>query len=116
MELSLYGCQTVEQLCRQYGWKYVLTLKEGRQPTTWQEIIKLLPRSRGNALRTYLGRNGQDGRLDYRWVEDLMLGKGTTNAILAGEITPHAAQLYAFMTNFSNLTPERIINIVQVGR
>jgi len=113
---ALYGCQTVELLCRQYGWKYVLTLKEGRQPTLWQEIIHLLPKLPGNALRTYLGHNGQDGRRDYRWVENLMLAKGTTHAILAGEITPHSAELYAYITNFSNLTAERVINLVQVGR
>lgn len=113
---ALYACQTVEQRCREYGWKYVLTFKEGRQPTTWKELLKLLPLSRSNVLQTLLGPNGKEGRLDYRWVEDLMLGQHTTNAILAGEVTPHAAVLYSFITNFSNLTSDRVIDIVRVGR
>jgi hypothetical protein len=113
---ALYSCQAVVERCQQYDWKYVLTLKEGRQPTTWDQLIKLLPLSRDNALRTCIGPGGQDGRLDYRWVEDLPLGQGKTNAILAGEITAKAATLYAFMTNFSQLTPGRVIAITRIGR
>ena len=39
-----------------------------------------------------------------------------SNRRLAGEITPHAATLYAFMTNFAQLTPPRVIAITHVGR
>jgi hypothetical protein len=113
---ALYACQTVVARCQEYGWKYVLTLKEGRQPTTWDELIRLLPLSRDQALRTCLGPGGQQGRLDYRWVEELMLGVHQTNAILAGEVTAQAATLYAFITNFSNLTPQRVIEITRIGR
>jgi len=113
---ALYACQTVVARCQEHDWKYIFTLKEGRQPTTWSELLKLLPHSRGNALRTTLGPNGSQGRLDYRWVEDLMLGPGKTNAILAGEITAQAATLYAFITNFPCLTPERVIDLTHVGR
>lgn len=113
---ALYGCEPVVERCQQYDWKYVLTLKEGRQPTTWQELLKLLPFSRANALRTLLGPGGREGRLDYRWVEDLMLGTHSTNAILAGEVTEHAATLYAFITNFSALTSARVMTITWAGR
>jgi hypothetical protein len=113
---ALYACQTVVERCQEHDWKYIFTLKEGRQPTTWSELLKLLPPSRCNALRTTFGPNGSQGRLDYRWVEDLMLGSGKTNAILAGEITAQAATLYAFITNFSQLTPARVIDITYVGR
>jgi hypothetical protein len=113
---ALYACQTVVARCEEYHWKYILTLKEGRQPTTWSELLKLLPLSRGNALQTHLGTNGQDGRVDYRWVEDLMLGEHKTNALLAGEITPQAATLYAFMTNYATLTPQRVVPITHAGR
>jgi hypothetical protein len=113
---ALYGCQTVAQRCEQYGWKYALTLKEGRQPTLWSELLALLPRCRANTLRTSVQSNGQQGRVDYRWIEDLLLGEGKTNAILAGEITAETATLYAFLTNFSNLTPERVVDITHSGR
>ena len=113
---ALYSCQAVVDRCEQCGWKYIFTLKEGRQPTLWSELLALLPAGRDNTLCTSLETNGNQSRIDYRWVEDLMLGVGKTNAILAGEITTTAATLYAFTTNFANLTPDRVVTITAVGR
>lgn len=113
---ALYACQAVVDRCAQCDWKYVLTLKEGRQPTLWSELLALLPGNRANALSTSLDTAGQQGRLDYRWVENLPLGAGQTHAILAGEITATAATLYAFVTNFANLTPPRVVTITHAGR
>ena len=45
-----------------------------------------------------------------------MLGVYKTNAILAGEATALGGTLYAFITNFSNLTSERVVSITQAGR
>lgn len=109
---ALYACQNVVAVCEEFGWKYLLTLKAGRQPTTWQEAIKLLPLHRENRLRLRLGTKDEDGLQDFRWVEDVLLGKHTTNVILSGEITPKAATLYAFITNFSNLTARRVPTLV----
>ena len=114
---ALYACQTIVMICQQFDWKYVLTLKEGRQPTTWDETIKLLPFNRTHRLRHRLGPNGQEGLRDFRWVENVMLGEPQTNVILLGEITPQAATLYAYITNFSNLTPQRVAAVaMQAGR
>jgi hypothetical protein len=114
---ALYACQTVVARCQEYGWKYLLTLKAGRQPTTWQETIKLLPLHRNNRLRLRLGQDGKEGLQDFRWVEDVMLGEHSTNVILSGVITPQAATLYAYITNFSNLTAPRVAAMVnQAGR
>ena len=112
---ALYGCQSVVAICQAFHWKYILTLKEGRQPTTWQELLKLLPLHRPNRSRQWLGPEGKSGRADYRWVEDVMLGEHQTHVLLLGEITPEAATLYAYLTNFSNLTPERVAMIVRNG-
>jgi hypothetical protein len=112
---GLYCCQPVAALCRLFDWKYVLTLKEGRQPTTWTETIKLLPFHRSNRLRLRLGQGGKEGLQDFRWVENVMLGEHQTQVILLGEITPAAATLYAYITNFSNLSPQRVATVVNCG-
>jgi len=109
---ALYACQPIVVICQQFDWKYVLTLKEGRQPTTWDETLKLLPFNRTNRLRHLLGQGGKAGLQDFRWVENVMLGAFQTNIILAGEITPEAATLYAYITNFSKLSPERVAIVV----
>jgi hypothetical protein len=95
--------------------KYILTLKEGRQPTTWQETLKLLPLHRENRLRLQLGPDGQAGLQDFRWVESVLLGQHQTNVILSGEITAESATLYAYVTNISMLSPQRVALLVNCG-
>jgi len=112
---ALYACQAVVAVCQKFGWKYIITLKEGRQPTTWSETLKLLPLHRENRLRFLLGENGKAGVQDFRWVENVLLGEHQTNVILSGEITAQAATLYAYMTNFSNLSPQRVAAVVNCG-
>src|SRR5208337_1946534 len=98
---SLYCCQTIVATCKQFDWKYILTLKEGRQPTTWDETLRLLPLNRANRLRCWLGQAGQAGQQDFRWVQSVILGEHQTNVILQGEITAQpSATLYAYITNF----------------
>jgi len=105
---ALYCCQPVVDLCADYHWKYVVTFKEGRQPTTWSELLQLLPLNRANRARCLLGQDGRQGQQDFRWVEDIMLGARQTNVILLGETSPQAASFYAYATNFSGLTPQRV--------
>jgi len=113
---SLYCCQAVVRICQLFDWKYVLTFKEGRQPTTWDEAIGLLPFNRGNRLRLLLGQDGKAGQQDFRWVENVMLGEHQTNVILQGEITDQpSATLYAYITNFAKLTPQRVTTVVNSG-
>jgi hypothetical protein len=113
---ALYCCQTVVAACQRFDWKYILSIKEGRQPTTWQETIKLLPFNRNNRLRLLLGPDGQAGQQDFRWVENVLLGEHQTNVILQGEITTEpTATLYAYITNFSQLSPQRVALVVNSG-
>ena len=112
---ALYCCQTVVATCQMFDWKYILTLKEGRQPTTWDETIRLLPLHRANRVRHLLGQAGKEGLQDFRWIEDVMLGGHKTNVILSGEVTAHAATLYAYITNISNLSPQRVPILVNSG-
>ena len=44
-----------------------------------------------------------------------MLGEHQTNVILSGEITAETATLYAYITNFSNLSPARVAVVVNRG-
>lgn len=113
---GLYCCQAVVAACQLCGWKYILTLLEGRQPTTWDETLRLLPLHRSSRLRCRLGQDGKEGLQDFRWVENVMLGQHQTNVILQGEITnAPAATLYAYITNFSDLTPQRVVAVVNQG-
>lgn len=109
---ALYACQAVLAVCQRYDWKYILTLKEGRQPTTWEEMLHLLPLHTPNQVRLQFTRDRQTIFQGFRWVEDVMLGEFQTHVILQGETTPDAATLFGFITNLGNLTPERVVTLV----
>jgi len=65
---SLFACGRVLALCKEHGWSYVLTFKEGHLPAVWQDFQGLLPLCPRNRLCRQLG----DGtRQEYRWVHDL---------------------------------------------
>jgi hypothetical protein len=66
---SVYGCGPVFALAQDLGWSYVVTFKEGRTPSLWQEFRALLPACPANALTRTWG----DGRVQqFRWVNQLV--------------------------------------------
>ena len=65
---SLYGCGPLFALAQELKWSYVVTFKEGRTPTLWQEYRALLPQCPENSLKRTWG----DGRVqEFRWVTQL---------------------------------------------
>lgn len=64
---SLYANQTVLRLCRQYGWRWLITLKEGSLPTVFDEFQTLKRLSPDKVLETSVDDRYQ--RLS--WVHDL---------------------------------------------
>jgi hypothetical protein len=109
---ALFCAAPVLDRCAEYGWKYVLTVKEGRQPNLWEELLALLPLSRPNALRLWKGQDGKEGLRDFRWVADLPLGTHSVSTVLVGEMVPGGeSTLYAYVTNF-RITPDRVVEII----
>jgi len=117
---ALFCVAAVADRCEQYHWKYVLTLKEGRQPGLWDEVLNLLPLSPENKLRVWTGQNHQQGLRDFRWVENLQLGNHLCTAVLSGEYddteSPDGTKapegtLYAYATNFF-ISRDRVLGII----
>jgi hypothetical protein len=62
---SLFACGRVFQLAADYGWKYVVTFKEGHLPAVWADFQQLLPLCPDNRLEF----TTVDGAVQvYRWV------------------------------------------------
>lgn len=109
---ALFCAAAVLDCCAEHGWKYVLTLKEGRQPGLWEELLALLPLSRSNTLRVWKGQDGQEGLRDFRWVSDLSLATHSVSAVLIGEMVPGGeSTLYAYVTNFL-ITRDRVVEVI----
>lgn len=65
---ALYACGRAIQTCKDNGWDYVFTFKQGQMPAVWQEFQALLALSPQNTRRV-LGAQGL--QQVYRWVTGL---------------------------------------------
>ncbi len=99
---SLYGVGPVFALAEELGWSFVVTFKEGRTPSLWQEYQALLPLCPANALTRTWG----DGRVQqFRWVTQLAYEDSAgrvwkLNALECTETTAEGERQY-----FAWLTP-----------
>jgi hypothetical protein len=111
---GLYPVKPVFDLLKAYRWKFIATLKEGRQPTAWDEAVQTLLLSPANVCRAR--RKGDQGDIDQtlRWTHQIPFGDHSLNVLFSGEIAPEAATLWAWVTNFP-LTPERVQAIANQG-
>ena len=96
---GLYPVQCVFDLCKAYQWKFIATLREGRQPTAWDEAIQTMMLSPAQVLKAR--RDGEDGPVEQtlRWTESIAFGQHEFSVLFSGEISPVAATLWVWVTN-----------------
>lgn len=111
---GLYAVEAVFDRCKEYGWKFIATIKEGRQPRAFDEAVEIMLMSPSHLWR---GRRvGEDGPVEQtaRWAEDLTISEHPLNVIFLAEVAPHAATLWVWVTNL-RLDAERIASLVNDG-
>jgi hypothetical protein len=93
---GLYLQEPVMRLCRESGWAFVTTFKEGSAPAVWADFRALLELSPENRLARTSRGVGQE----FRWVNDLPFGKETVSAIECVETAPDGTVTrYAWATS-----------------
>jgi hypothetical protein len=111
---GLYPVRPVFDTCRAYGWKFIATLREGRQPLAYDEAVQTMMMSPSNLL---LGeRQGEDGLVNQtlRWTYDVPFGAHVFNVLFSGEISPSSATLWVWVTNL-RLSHERVSAVANHG-
>jgi hypothetical protein len=97
---GLYPVEAVFDLIASYGWKFIATHREGRQPTAWDEAVQTMMMSPELMVRSE--RKAEEGRVEQtmRWTRRIPFGKHTFDVLFCGEIGPKTATLWAWATNF----------------
>lgn len=113
---GLYAVAPVFERCEHYGWRFVATLREGRQPTAFDEAVQTMMMSPAHVLR--MERKGEHGPVQQtlRWTNDVDFSNRKLNVLFAGEISPEAATLWAWVTNFPLTTDSAAAVANQGGR
>ena len=89
-------------IIKDLGWAYVITFKEGRLPSVWDEFQRLLPLCTDNVRNWMLPDNT---RRVFRWVHDLSYTdsdnrRWSFHALLCDETSPEGVvQRFAWLTN-----------------
>ena len=111
---GLYPVQPVFDFCESYGWKFIATLPDGRQPTAWDEAIQTTLLSPSHVFQC--GRKGEYGPVEQtlRWTHQVPFGEHEFQVLFSGEISPVAATLWCWVTNL-RLSHERVYAIANQG-
>ena len=111
---GLYPVQAVFDLCAAYGWKFIATHREGRQPLAWDEAVQTMLMSPALVLKAR--RMGADGMVEQtlRWTNQVPFGTHVFQVLFSGEISPKRATLWVWVTNFT-LTRENVYALANQG-
>jgi len=111
---GLYPVKPVFDLCEAYGWKFIATLREGRQPSAYDEAVQTMMMSPSHLFRGQ--RTGEDGPVDQtlRWTSEVPFGQYLFNVLFSGEISPTTATLWVWVTNL-RLSDERVYAVANHG-
>jgi hypothetical protein len=94
---SLYEEEPSIKMCRENGWAFITTFKEGSAPAVWREfktLQKLCPKNR-------LTKTVRGVRQEFGWVNDLPFGDETVDAIECRETDADGnVTRYAWITDF----------------
>jgi len=111
---GLYPVQSVFDSCDLYGWKFIATLREGRQSTAWDEAVQTMMMSPANVFQGQ--RQGEHGLVEQtlRWTDNVPFGKHDFSVLFSGEISPVDATLWCWVTNL-NLPYKKVYAIANQG-
>jgi hypothetical protein len=111
---GLYPVEAVFARCRTYRWTFIATLREGRQPTAWDEAVQTMMMSPKQTLT--IRRQGSEGPVEQtlRWTHAIPFGDYEFPVLFAGDISPKAATLWVWVTNL-RLDVDRVDTIANKG-
>lgn len=111
---GLYPVKLFFDICEQYQWKFIATLREGRQPSAWDEAVQTMSMCPHQVRHhSYMGEHGPVQQT-LRWTHQVPFGNYAYQVLFSGEISPVAATLWAWVTNFE-LEPQNVVAIANQG-
>jgi len=108
---SLYAAGPVMDIAKEYGWKYIITFKEGSMPDRYDEFRRLRKLCPENTLADSSGGAVQK----YSWVNAIYHKGNYFDALECYETTEDKKTRFVFMTNI-DVRKNNILKIAKGGR
>lgn len=110
---GLYAAKPVFDICENYGWKYIVTFKEGSMPAVYQEFETLKRLAPEDSV---CGR-GADGNIqEYRWVNQIDYEEHNLNVLECKENREGRKIHFVWLTNFAIGASKNYKEIAKGGR
>ena len=108
---ALYACEPVFEICESYGWKYILTFKEGSHPAVAADAQALLKIEKDNKAVI----DTDDGQIHLEWLQSVQFSSRKLQIVYC---TEKGKKPYdgAFVTNFSVTDAEAAQGVSMWGR
>lgn len=108
---SLYAAAPVMDIAKKYGWKYIITFKEGSMPDRYDEFLRLKNLCPDNAVE-----HTDDKTIrSYSWVNDIQHKGNYFNVIELLETAPNKKVRFVWITNH-NIGKNNIVKIAKGAR
>lgn len=110
---SLYANQQIMKKCKDYGWKYIITFKEGSIPNVYKEFKSLIKLKKENKKKI----ETEECRQVFRWMNHIDHEDHRVNVAECREhkIKEQTDKKFVFITNFL-ITKKYVDYLVQTGR
>lgn len=108
---SLYAAAPVMDIAKKYGWKYIITFKEGSMPDRYDEFLKLKKLCSDNAAEHTDDKSIQS----YSWVNDIEHKGNYFNVMELLETTTNKKVRFVWITNL-DIGKNNIIQIAKGAR
>ena len=109
---SLYANQNIMQMCEEYGWKYIITFKEGSIPNVYKEFELLKKLVKDNKKDISKEKVEQE----FRWVNEIEHEGHKVNIVECNEIKKRGSErrTFCYITNIE-ITKKDVDYIVNQG-
>ena len=108
---SLYAAGPVMDILKEYGWKYIITFKEGSMPERYEEFCQLKKLSRQNSMELSDDKISQK----YFWVNDISHKGNLFDVLELYESREDKQTRFLWLTNFK-VNKNNITKIARGGR
>ncbi len=68
---GLYPNRTFFQICRENGWEFIISFRDGNLPSVWEEVRVLKELSEDNRRRTEVCTSAEKTFSTYTWINDI---------------------------------------------
>lgn len=112
---GLYPNAPFFRLCREYGWQWLVTLKDGNLPTVWSQVILRQGQERCRSRQRVVDRKGHSVHQTYHWLNGLSYQGFTLHWCSCTEVVDGKVTDFVYVSSL-DVDYQQVIEFTDTGR